>query len=172
MNMPSPYDIVNAELFTAGALGEPGQRVFYLQCLGDGSLVTLRCEKQQVGALAESFGQVLADLPSQPLGPLPTELELHFPVEPAFTVGGLALGYDDQHDRLLVLLEELVVAEDPDRVPEGATARWVLTREQVHAFIARAEDLVAGGRPLCPLCGRAIDRDGHTCIKTNGHRPH
>ncbi len=172
MSMPSPYDIINVEMFTAGALGEPGARVFYLQCLGDGSLVTLRCEKQQVGALAESFVQILADLPAQPQGPLPTELELHFPVEPAFTIGGLALGYDEEHDRLLVLLEEIGSPEEEDRAEESATARWVLTREQVRAFITRAEDLVSGGRPLCALCGRAIDRDGHTCIKTNGHRPH
>lgn len=172
MNMPSPYDVINVEHFTAGALGEPGQRVFYLQCRGDGVLVTVRCEKQQVGALGESFTRVLADLPERALGPLPSDIELVFPVEAAFTVGGLGLGYDADHDRLLLLVEEFVQSEDPDSVPDAASARWVLTREQVHAFVARAEDLMIGGRPLCPLCGRAIDRDGHTCIKTNGHRPH
>jgi uncharacterized repeat protein (TIGR03847 family) len=172
MSMPSPYDVVNAEHFTAGALGEPGQRVFYLQCRGDGSLVTLRCEKQQVAALAESFNRVLPDLPERRLGPLPTELELQFPVEAAFVIGGIGLGHDAEHDRVLLLFEELVLADEDEPAPEARSARWVLTREQVHAFIPRATDLVVGGRPLCPLCGRAIDADGHTCIKTNGHRPH
>lgn len=172
MNMPSPYDVINPQHFTAGALGEPGQRVFYLQCQGEGVLVTLRCEKQQVGALGESFARILADLPGRPLGPLPTEVDLVFPVEEAFVVGGIGLGYDSDHDRLLLLIEELVISDDPDSVPEAIAARWVLTREQVQAFVLRAHDLVAGGRPLCPLCGRAIDQDGHTCIKTNGHRPH
>jgi len=168
---PSPYDIINVERFTAGALGEPGQRVFYLQCAGDGSMVTLRCEKQQVGAVGESLAGVLADLPARPLGPLPDDLELHFPIEPAFTVGGLALGYDEDHDRLLLLIEEVVLGDDADALPEASSARWVLTREQARAFVPRAADLVAGGRPLCALCGRAIDREGHTCPTTNGHRP-
>ncbi|MCC6435928.1 MAG: DUF3090 family protein [Acidimicrobiales bacterium] len=172
MNMPSPYDVINADHFTAGALGEPGQRVFYLQCRGDGVLVSLRCEKQQVGALGESFARVLQELPERTLGPVPTDLELALPVEAAFTVGGLGLGYDADHDRLLLLIEEFVPAEEPDDAPEAAAARWVLTREQVHAFVARAEDLLRGGRPLCPLCGRPIDTEGHTCPKTNGHRPH
>lgn len=172
MNMPSPYDVINADHFTAGALGEPGQRVFYLQCRGDGVLVTLRCEKQQVGALGESFARVLADLPGRELGGLPRDLELVFPVEPAFTIGGIGLGYDPDHDRLLLLIEEFVASDDPDSAPEATAARWVLTREQVQAFVPRAEELLVGGRPLCPLCGRAIDQDGHTCIKTNGHRPH
>lgn len=172
MNMPSPYDVINAEHFTAGALGEPGHRVFYLQCRGDGVLVTLRCEKQQVGALGESFTRVLADLPERPLGTLPADLELVVPVEEAFTIGGLGLGYDAEHDRLLLLIEELVASDDPDTVPEGAAARWVLSREQVHAFITRVDDLLNSGRPTCPLCGRPMDTEGHTCIKTNGHRPH
>ncbi len=176
MSMPSPYDVINADHFTAGALGEPGHRVFYLQCHGDGTLVTVQCEKQQVGALGESFGRVLDELPERAMGPLPTELELMFPVEPAFVVGGIGLGYDADHDRLLLLIEEFVTppegAEDDDDASESASARWVLSREQVRAFAARTEDLLAGGRPLCPLCGRPVDSEGHTCIKTNGHRPH
>lgn len=172
MNMPSPYDVINVEHFTAGALGEPGRRVFYLQCRGDGVTVTLRCEKQQVGALGESFARVLADLPERPLGALPADLELVVPVEEAFTVGGLGLGYDADHDRLLLLIEEIVGGDEPDATEGGAAARWVLTREHVHAFVGRAEELLRGGRPLCPLCGRPMDTEGHTCIKTNGHRPH
>lgn len=172
--MPSPYDVINADHFTAGALGEPGHRVFYLQCRGDGVLVSVRCEKQQVAALGESFARVLQDLPDRSLGAEPTDLELVLPVEPAFTVGGLGLGYDTEHDRLLLLIEELVTAEtdEPGEELEAASARWVLTREQVHAFVGRAEELLAGGRPLCPLCGRPVDTEGHTCPKTNGHRPH
>jgi hypothetical protein len=40
----------------------------------------------------------------------------------------------------------------------------------VAAFVGRAADLVAAGRPPCELCGRPKDPAGHTCIKTNGHR--
>ncbi len=187
---PSPYDIVNCDHFTAGAVGEPGRRTFFLQARGDGMLVTLRCEKQQVGALGESLERVLADLPTRPIGSLPGRLDLVDPILPAWVIGGLGLGYDDEHDRLILLLEEFVALEedddddldddlaalgdddDDDDEPSGATARWILTREQVVAFVGQAQALMRGGRPNCPLCGRPIDPDGHTCPKTNGHRPH
>jgi len=186
MSLPSPYDVINTDHFTAGAIGPPGQRVFYLQARGDGMLVSLRCEKQQVGALGEYLERIMADLPERPMGSLPSSLELIEPVLPAWVVGGLGLGYDADHDRLILLIEELVVEDaeeegetseevdvDPeDAAKEGATARWVVTREQVAAFVSHAQQLMAGGRPTCPLCGRPIDADGHTCIKTNGHRPH
>lgn len=173
MTQPSPYDVINTDHFTAGAVGQPGQRVFYLQARGDGMLVTLRCEKQQVGALGEYLARVVADLPERSLGSLPRALDLVEPILPAWTVGGLGLGYDEDHDRLILLIEELVAAaEEGEEPPTGAQARWIVTREQVHAFIGHAQELMAGGRPNCTLCGRPMDPDGHTCIKTNGHRPH
>jgi uncharacterized repeat protein (TIGR03847 family) len=186
MSLPSPYDVINTDHFTAGAVGPPGQRVFYLQARGDGMLVSLRCEKQQVGALGEYLERIIADLPERPIGSLPAALDLIEPVLPAWVVGGLGLGYDADHDRLILLIEELVVSEEEDddvedddegdadaeEESQGATARWVVTREQVMAFVAHAQELMAGGRPTCPLCGRPMDPDGHTCIKTNGHRPH
>ena len=32
------------------------------------------------------------------------------------------------------------------------------------AFAARAHRIVAAGRPLCPLWGRPMDPEGHTCV--------
>ena len=55
---------------------------------------------------------------------------------------------------------------DPD-ADDAATARFRLTRGQVAAFIARAAELVVSGRPICPLCGRPIDPDGHACPRLN-----
>ena len=51
--MSPPFDFV-CEHFTAGTVGPPGQRVFYLQAGAAAQLVTLRCEKQQVGASAST----------------------------------------------------------------------------------------------------------------------
>ncbi|MFN0027657.1 MAG: DUF3090 domain-containing protein [Acidimicrobiales bacterium] len=173
--MPSPYDVIDPDHFTAGALGQPGARVFFLQCRGLGTLVSVRCEKQQVAALGESFARVLDELPQRPLEALPSDMELALPVQEAFVVGGIGLGYDRDHDRLLLLIEELVDGDapsGPDDEPAGITARWVISREQARAFVGRATELMTGGRPLCPLCGRPIDAEGHTCPKTNGHRPH
>ena len=169
--MSPPFD-VDCDHFTAGAVGPPGGRVFYLQAgvtAGEGRpahLVTLRCEKQQVAALGEYFERILSDLPDGDEGPA-VRAELAEPIEPAFVVGSLVLGYDAAADRLVLLIQE-AVAEDE---PEGQAARWVVRRDQARAFAERARDLMAGGRPACPLCGRPADAEGHSCPKTNGHLP-
>lgn len=164
---PSPYDIPACTHLTAGAIGPPGGRVFHLQAGAPGALVTLRCEKQHVLALAEALGSALPELPARTIGMLPPSTELIDPVEPAWVVGGVGLGYDEEDDRLVVVLGELVEGDEP-----GLVARWSITREQALTFVARAKELAEGGRPICPLCERPIDADGHTCPKTNGHRPH
>ena len=43
-------------LMTADAVGEPGQRTFYLQAASGADQVTLLVEKEQVRRLAESLG--------------------------------------------------------------------------------------------------------------------
>ena len=65
--MSPPFDFV-CEHFTAGAVGPPGQRVFYLQAGAAGELVSLRCEKQQVGALGEYLDRILGR-PARPARP-------------------------------------------------------------------------------------------------------
>ena len=42
------FELDAPDHFTAGAVGPPGQRVFYLQAREGGTLVTLKCEKEQV----------------------------------------------------------------------------------------------------------------------------
>ena len=165
---PSPYDIPEYTHFTAGTVGPPGGRIFHLQAAAPGVLVTLRCEKQHVLALAEAIGAALPDLPARPIGALPPTADLIDPIEVAWVVGGIGLAYDADADRIVVVASEATESEDDD----GAIARWSVTREQALTFVARARELAEGGRPTCPLCERPIDRDGHTCPKTNGHRPH
>jgi uncharacterized repeat protein (TIGR03847 family) len=161
-----PFDFA-CEHFTAGAVGPPGHRVFYLQAGAEGRLVSLRCEKQQVGALGEYLDRILGDLPPGPAGGSALPAELIEPVEPAWVVGTLALGYDQDTDRLVLHVSELI----EEGADEGSSARWEVRRDQARAFIARAQALLEGGRPPCPLCGRPLDPSGHTCIKTNGHLP-
>jgi len=43
-----------------------------------------------------------------------------------------------------------------------------LAPDQAHAFVGRAERLVAGGRPTCPYCGEPLDPAGHFCARANG----
>jgi len=52
------YDLNPVTHITADAVGEPGQRTFYIQARQGSRLVTLVCEKQQVAALALGIEQL------------------------------------------------------------------------------------------------------------------
>ena len=51
--MPDSHDFEAVDLFTVGAVGEPGHRTFLIQAQAGPTHVTVKCEKQQVAALAE-----------------------------------------------------------------------------------------------------------------------
>jgi uncharacterized repeat protein (TIGR03847 family) len=172
------FELPAVDRVTVGALGEPGQRTFYLQARADDQLVTLKMEKQQVDALARLLGELLADLPT--VGDLPdeTSLELEEPAVAAWAVGTMQLAYDGESDRIVLLAEEIEAAEEaetssdePFGEPAGGVARLAVTREQAAAMAKRGEEQVRSGRPRCALCGFPIDPDGHACPKTNGHGP-
>jgi uncharacterized repeat protein (TIGR03847 family) len=172
------YDLGDVDRFTAGVVGEPGQRTFFVQAVQGALVVTLKAEKQQVAALARFLAELLADLPPATTADLPTDMELAVPIEPDWVVGQIGVLYDEEHDRVLVRADEVADADEDDDEddlePEllGGSLRLTLTREQVAGFCYRATELVAAGRPPCPLCSRPMDPDGHVCIKTNGHHPH
>ena len=56
--------------------------------------------------------------------------------------------------------------------PQPAMARFRITRAQAAAFVDRANDLMKGGRPSCPICSRPMDPEGHVCPRSNGHVTH
>lgn len=155
------YDFRDPDAFTAGAVGPPGQRVFYLQVVDDGQPVTLRLEKQQVHALAEYLEGLLDDLPSSKY-PTPAP-ELLEPVQPVWIVGNIGVGYDNDTDRVIIVAEELV---EPD-VDSEEQARIMVSRDLCQSFIDRASELIAGGRPPCRLCGAPVDPTGHVCPRDN-----
>lgn len=162
--MSSSFDLGDVDAITVGTVGEPGRRVFYLQAVSGTQVVSLKLEKQQVAALVTYLATLLSDLPSP--GPLPTDLDLVEPVLPEWAVGALGVSYDEATDRVLVQAEELMEEE----TDEGATARFLTTREQLAALAARGAEVVSAGRPPCPLCGQPLDPEGHVCVRLNGHR--
>jgi uncharacterized repeat protein (TIGR03847 family) len=161
--MTEAYDL-SADRLCVGTVGPVGSRLFLIQCRGDGTLLTLKVEKQQVAAMSELLARVVKD--QQRPGHLPDDQELEEPTEPAWAVGTVGVSFDEAEDRIVLVIEELV--------PEGevgAIARVSITREQAAAFSIQATRLVESGRPPCPLCGSPLDPSGHECPRTNGHRP-
>jgi uncharacterized repeat protein (TIGR03847 family) len=161
----SSFDLEQPELFTTGAIGPKGQRVFYLQAREGRLLVTLKLEKQQVGALADYLEQMLEDLPGAAPAPASPPL-LVDPGTADWVVGGLGVAYDERLDRIVLIAEELTDEEEGADVAP-AVARFHLRRDQVMAFVPHARSIVAAGRPPCPYCGRPLDPTTNFCPCSN-----
>ncbi len=173
--MSTSFDLPSPDVFTTGAVGPPGQRVFYIQVREDELTVSIRCEKQQVAALAEYFDGLLDDLEPAPYGLAGGDLTLVEPVSAIWTVGSIGVAYDEPSDRIVVVLEEITEVDldddldvdDDDLEPVGASVKVRLSRAQVSAFVHHSRALVASGRPPCRFCGLPIDPDGHPCPRMN-----
>ncbi|NNF56017.1 MAG: DUF3090 family protein [Acidimicrobiales bacterium] len=174
--MSEIYEYREPTHFTAGAVGEPGNRIFYLQAGDSFGYHSVKLEKQQVIALSNFLLTVLDDLPA-PEAALPTPVELIDPAQPVFVVGQIAVGVDEVSSRVVLVVEELVdqptledelaaFTEEDDDLP-GATLRVHVSVEQAAAFIRTAEILMEGGRPPCRLCGQPLDPSGHSCPRLN-----
>ena len=171
MSDSESFDLPSVDACTVGTVGEPGNRVFFVQAWAAATVVTLKVEKQQVQGLAAAMQELLNDLPTES-SPTPAP-GLRPPIEQQWVVGAIGLSpFDEATQRVTVLFEELVRTADGEEAEDGASARIGITIAQMVALVARGEELVAGGRPNCPLCGTPMDPDGHSCPKTNGHLKH
>jgi uncharacterized repeat protein (TIGR03847 family) len=172
---PVVFELNPVDRITAGALGPPGKRVFYLQARKGEQLVTLVVEKQQVQALAIGVEQLLGDL-QQKFPNLPeasgevaaAPMELEQPIDPAFRVGQLGVGYDEVNDLLVVVARE--IQEEGADVEAATTARFWGSREQIRAACRWGLEIASRGRPICGNCGEPIDPEGHFCPKRNGRK--
>ena len=171
--------------FVAGAVGQPGERSFYLQA-SDGSRVTsVSLEKFQVSQLAERLDELLdevlrrtsgsATVPTAAPAALTDDGPLELPLLEEFRVGAIALAWD--HDEQRVIIEAQQESDEPmepltEDVPEDGPAvlRVRISAAAARAFSKRALALVGQGRPPCPLCGLPLDVAGHICPRQNGHR--
>jgi uncharacterized repeat protein (TIGR03847 family) len=160
---------------TAGAVGEPGERVFYIQGRQDDRLVTILVEKQQVELLSASLVEVLARTGKETgEGPGEEEMGLEDPVIPEWRAGRLSIGYDEARDLVLLEVEEYAPDEEEETEEptpgEAGRVRFWATREQALALARHGAAVCAAGRPRCEICGNPMDPEGHVCPALNGHR--
>lgn len=167
--MSQSFDLPAPDRFTTGVVGEPGRRTFFVQAIERDITVTLKLEKTQVAALAQYMAELLGDLQPVPEEEVPDDLELVEPTIAEWVVGTIGVAFDENRDRMVVTFQELVPTdEEGEPESDAGLTTLVITRPQSMAFVRRAAELVAGGRPPCTLCGRPLDPEGHVCIKTNG----
>jgi uncharacterized repeat protein (TIGR03847 family) len=159
-----------------GAVGEPGQRAFYIQARTEATQLTVLVEKEQVALLAAEavafLDKIADDYPELPFDIPSTQSVLREPTVPLFRARLIGIGFDPERELVLIELRERADEEaeepsDDDPDDEGYVARIYATRAQVRAMAARGIEAVAGGRPPCPLCEQPMDPSGHTCPRWN-----
>ena len=175
--------------FATGTVGEPGNRVFFLQAKDGRRVVSVALEKTQVAVLAVRLGRLLVELdrrgivddPETPIEP--DEHPLDEPLNEAFRATTLTLGWDGDAEKILIEArapgeedeeeaEALVEAVDDDDEEGPDLLRVRLSADAARSFVERAFRVIRAGRPPCPLCGNPLDAAGHICPRKNGHYVH
>ncbi|SDK52471.1 conserved hypothetical protein [Nonomuraea maritima] len=176
------FDYDPPERFVAGALGQPGARHFFLQARAEGRLTTVALEKLQVAALAGRLDELLdevlrlsggaAHVPALAPADLTDDAPLDLPLSEDFRVGTMALAWDAEKSQVVIEAQEIVGDEDDedDDTADPAVLRVRISAGAARAFTQRALQIVAAGRPPCPLCGQPLDAAGHVCVRLNGYR--
>lgn len=159
--------------FVAGAIGEPGERTFFLQARKGGALVSVGLEKVQVAALAQRLDDLLDAVEAPADGSSADDRGLDEPVIELFRVGAMALAWDAESEAVVIEAqtptEDGEYAELPDDADEGPDLLRVrIGPAEARGFVRRAEALVGAGRPACPFCGQPLDPQGHFCPPGNG----
>ncbi|HVM31143.1 MAG TPA: DUF3090 family protein [Candidatus Limnocylindrales bacterium] len=185
------FSFESPDRFVCGALGEPGQRTFFLQASKGRQTVSVALEKAQVAVLAERLALLLLRLREQGIAAadgtsaqilLPPQPEaLAEPVVEAFRVGSMILSWDEESERVVIEAHELggtasdededaEVVEIPDDDPNGPDlVRVHLEPAEAQSFVAGAVAVMQAGRPPCPNCGEPLDQTGHFCARRNGY---
>jgi uncharacterized repeat protein (TIGR03847 family) len=157
-------DLGPAERFAAGAIGEPGSRVFYLEVTANTEVHSFPCEKSQVADLAERGLQML----------LAAGIEIDEAAVEHLVASGLEISEPSAPDFRVSSIAIAVVANEFITLVFGAAdaddeVRFIVTAEQFRAMALVAARVVASGRPICPWCQLPMNPEGHRCPSTNGH---
>ena len=153
---------------TAGAVGQPGQRTFFIQAERRGDRVDLVCEKEQVQALADAIDEMTQNLEQEfgltrhnDLVVDDAAMAIKEPLDPLFRVGAMGLGYDANRDRILLVAQE-ALAEEEERDPREV--RFFATRGQMETLSRYARDVIGHGRSPEKV---ALQAEAHS--RRNGH---
>ena len=171
--MADARDLGELIYISAEAIGQPGQRRFRLRAMNERSeLATLWLEKEQLIGLGEAIETMLKDegfeyqrLPLEDRGQEPV-LPLDALVE--IQIAQLSMGLNRETRRVVLITGD---SADPDD-GSATVLQMEFDYRTGYELRTRITEVVAAGRPPCPLCTGPIDPAGHVCVKTNGHHPH
>jgi len=168
-----------ATRFIVSAIGEPGERQFFIQVKSSEGLNSVTLEKTQVIALTERFEELIRELRRGKLATaadlsaaaVVDNLPMELPIDQDFQVGVISITWEK--DLVFVNIQAIsqdedLILDDLDSGPDLIIA--TLRIDQVKGFCERAKSIVNAGRPACPFCGLPIDPLGHLCPRANGYR--
>jgi len=162
---------------TVDAIGQPGERVFYLQGKNADQVITLLVEKFQIQTLALAIENLMTELKSKMPDLLDAspdydedEMTLSPPLEPLFRVGELSLGYDPEQDFMVLIAKEIPIDLTENEEEPINEVRFWCTRSQLWALGRWGIELASRGRPVWPSTGEPILPPGEFSPKNNGHK--
>ena len=161
--------------FVCGAIGQPGQRTFFLQASKGQQVVTVGLEKVQVAALAERLAALLLSLKERGVevdwSREPDAAPLAEPVREEFRVGSMTLSWDEDREQVLIEAREMTEADleatrmRPTRTGRlGRRTRWTRpgarrpAAADAQAFVTRAVAVVRAGRHARTAASRSTAR--------------
>ena len=167
------YELDPVDRIAVAAVGEPGQRRFFLLATGSGRTLTLGCEKSQIQALVARLHQMLEAQQIETPEPAPAPGPEASPGDPEWQIGEMGLGYHEARRMFVLVASQAAVGESTEETEasDAPSVRFWLSPDQVAAFSKQAESVLSAGRPLCPRCGLPLDPAGHPCPVMNGARP-
>ena len=161
------WDFGRADLLEPEAIGEPGKRTFRLRVRSGADSASLWLEKEQLAALTLAIRKLL-----EQTGEADSDSDEAFdgegfpePAQVEFKIERLGIGYDESN-RMVAIFAYTEDETDDDATPSFSCN---VSRDQCRVFAEHAEQVIAGGRPVCVLCGGPIEDGAHRCGRRNGH---
>src|SRR2546425_10458689 len=126
---PMPiFELDPVDQIAVAAVGQPGQRQFFLLASGSGRTVTLTCEKSQIQALLVRLQQMMAAQGIE-AAEVPSKDANLLPGEPEWQGGGMGLGYHED-PRMFGLGARGTAARGGEAPPECPSVRLSLRHQQ------------------------------------------
>ena len=173
------YRHENVSRFIVSAIGQPGERQFFIQVKSDEGINTIAVEKEQVRALSEQIDNLITEVRRSgivdrvkiAIAPRIDNDPLEIPIEADFQLGIASISWKNQSIEInfqAISSDDFILLDDLDSGPDLIIAN--LTIDLAKGFCLRANDLVSKGRSACPFCGLPINLSGHLCPRANGYR--
>lgn len=179
-------DLGLVTLLGADAVGQPGRRRFrlFMRSLLGSAIAWM--EKEQLIGLAEALdrslaliteGQVLRTEARADGQPFAVNMPADFPSRPTYELqaGQIRLNFDESDNYFSLSATPLDIIAESGQEPqvvmrEDDAVSFSFTQQQAQDLSSTIQYVVAGGRPVCPLCHTPLDGGPHACVKQNGHR--